>query len=123
MPEETLAAPAGTADLSRAEGRLTRRRFLRVVAAVAGVPLLIGVVRAIAPKAQLHRWNGEVLGALSELTLWHPDAAVARRTIVRVRHEVERFERIFSLYRPDSEISRLNTTGKLTKPSPELRAL
>ena len=123
MPEETLAAPAGRADLSRAEGRLTRRRFLRVAAAVAGVPLTIGAVRAIAPKAQLHRWNGEALGALSELTLWHPDAAAARRTIVRVRHEIERFERIFSLYRPDSEISRLNTTGKLMKPSPELRAL
>ena len=34
-----------------------------------------------------------------------------------------RFERIFSLYRTDSEISRLNEAGRLTKPSPELREL
>src|SRR6267143_2126915 len=123
MPEEKLEARAGTPDFSHAEGRPARRRFLRVVAAVAGLPPIIAAVRATAPKAQLHRWNGEVLGAVSELTLWHPDAAFARRTILRVRHEIERFERIFSLYRPDSEISRLNKAGTLTKPSPELRKL
>src|SRR5712691_13505101 len=110
MPEEKL-------------GRPTRRRFLRVVAAVAGLPPIIAAVRAAAPKAQSHSWHGEVLGALSELTLWHPDAAFAQRTILRVRIEIERLERIFSLYRPDSEISRLNGAGKLMKPSPELRTL
>src|SRR5437773_890497 len=104
-------------------GRPTRRRFLRVAAAGAGVPLLIAAVRATAPKVQSHSWHGEVLGALSELTLWHPDAAFAQRTILRVRHEIERLERIFSLYRPDSEISRLNEAGKLLKPSPERREL
>jgi thiamine biosynthesis lipoprotein len=96
---------------------------LRVVAAVAGLPLIIAAVRATAPKAQLHSWHGEVLGALAELTLWHPDAAFAQRTILRVRREIARFERIFSLYRPDSEISRLNEAGRLMKPSPELRKL
>ena len=105
------------------EGRPTRRRFLRIVAAVAGLPLIIAAVRATAPKAQSHSWHGEVLGALSELTLWHPDAAFAHRTILRVRLEIERLERIFSLYRPDSEISRLNEAGTLMKPSPELRKL
>ena len=80
-------------------------------------------MRATAPKGQLHSWHGEVLGALSELTLWHTDAAFARATILKVRREIERFERIFSLYRPDSEISRLNEAGTLMKPSPELRHL
>jgi len=103
--------------------RLTRRRALRVVAAMAGLPLLIAGVRATAPKGQLHSWQGDVLGAMSELTLWHTDAAFARATILRVRHEIERYERIFSLYRTDSEISRLNAAGRLLKPSPELRAL
>jgi thiamine biosynthesis lipoprotein len=96
---------------------------LRVVAAFAGLPLMIAGVRATAPKGQLHSWHGEVLGALSELTLWHTDPAFARATILRVRREIERFERIFSLYRPDSEIARLNKTGRLINPSPELRQL
>jgi thiamine biosynthesis lipoprotein len=100
-----------------------RRRFLRVAAAVAGVPLTIAAVRALAPKPQLHTWHGDVLGALSELALWHTDAAFAQRTILQVRHEIERLERIFSLYRPDSEISRLNDAGTLMKPSRELRTL
>jgi thiamine biosynthesis lipoprotein len=96
---------------------------LRIVAAVAGLPLMIAGVRATAPKGQLFSWQGEVLGAVSELTLWHTDSAFARATILKVRLEIERFEKIFSLYRQNSEISRLNEAGKLTKPSPELRTL
>src|ERR1700694_5762451 len=102
---------------------LTRRSALRIVAIGGGLPLMIAAVRATAPNGQLHRWQGEVLGALSELTLWHTDAAFAQRTILRVRGEIARYEGIFSLYREDSEISRLNAAGTLRKPSPELRGL
>src|SRR5712691_9506847 len=104
-------------------GGLTRRRAIRIAAAAAGLPLLIAAVRATAPAGQLFNWQGEVLGALSELTLWHTDAALARRTILKVRGEIARYERIFSLYQADSEISRLNAAGALPRPSPELRAL
>jgi FAD:protein FMN transferase len=100
-----------------------RRRAVRTVAAAAGLPLMIAAVRATAPAGQLVRWQGEVLGAVSELALWHTDAAAARRAILRVRGEIARYERIFSLYRPDSEISRLNAGGALARPSPELRTL
>src|SRR5262249_60794446 len=107
------------------EGRvsLTRRRTIRIVAAAAGLPLVLAAVRATAPSGQLFRWQGDVLGALSELTLWHTDAALARRTILRIRGEIARYEGMFSLYRQDSEISRLNAAGTLHKPSPELRSL
>jgi thiamine biosynthesis lipoprotein len=102
---------------------LTRRRAVRIVAAAAGLPLMIAAVRATVPAGQLFRWQGEVLGALSELTLWHTDAALVQRTMVRVRGEIARYERIFSLYQPDSEISRLNREGALVRPSAELRGL
>lgn len=102
---------------------MTRRRAIRIVAAAAGLPLVIAAVRATAPSGQLFSWQGEVLGALSELALWHTDAALAQRTILRVRGEIARYEGIFSLYREDSEISRLNAAGILNKPSPELRGL
>src|SRR5437660_10118138 len=108
---------------SAAGSVLTRRRAMRIVAAAAGLPLMIAAVRATAPSAQLFTWQGEVLGAFSELALWHTDAALARRTILKIRGEIARFERIFSLYQPDSEISRLNAAGTLTKPAPELRTL
>jgi thiamine biosynthesis lipoprotein len=103
--------------------RLTRRRAIRIVAAAAGLPLMIAAVRATAPPAQMFHWQGAVLDGLAELTLWHADAALCQRTILKVGAEIARYERIFSLYQPDSEISRLNATGALRRPAPELRAL
>jgi len=122
MPE-TPAMGCGAGPTAAGARRLTRRRAIRIVAAAAGLPLMIAVVRATAPPAQMFHWQGEVLDALSEVTLWHTDAALCRRTILKMRAEIERYERIFSLYRPDSEISRLNASGALMRPAPELRAL
>jgi thiamine biosynthesis lipoprotein len=122
MPDGKRLTPA-LGRLDRALRPLTRRRALRVTAAMAGLPLMIAAVRATAPKAQFHTWQGDVLGAWSELALWHNDARFARRAILLVQREIARFDRIFSLYRPDSEISQLNAAGKLIKPSPELRAV
>ena len=92
--------------------KVTRRRAFRIVAAAAGLPLLIAGVRATLPKPRFFSWQGEVLGAASELTLWHSDEALARRAILKARHEIERYENIFSLYR-DSEVTRLNRDGFL----------
>lgn len=113
----------GDSNRASAASGLTRRRAIRITAAAAGLPLMIAAVRASVPAGRLFTWQGEVLGALSELTLWHTDAALARRTILKVRDEIARFERIFSLYQSDSEISRLNAAGVLMRPAPELRAL
>jgi thiamine biosynthesis lipoprotein len=103
--------------------RMTRRRAIRIVAAAAGLPLMIAAVRATAPPARMFQWEGEVLDGEAELTLWHTDAALCQRTFLKIRAEIARYERIFSLYRPDSEISRLNAAGALKGPAPELRAL
>jgi len=102
---------------------LTRRRAVRIVAAAAGLPLMIAAVRATAPAGRLFDWQGEVLGAFAELSLWHTDEAAARRAIRKVEGEIARYERIFGLARADSEIAKLNAAGTLTGPSPELRGL
>jgi FAD:protein FMN transferase len=109
--------------LAGAARGLTRRRAVRIVAAAAGLPLMIAAVRATAPAGRLFDWQGEVLGAFAELSLWHTDEAAARRTMRKVEAEIARYERLFSLARADSEISRLNAAGALAKPSPELRGL
>ena len=66
----------------------------------------------------LYDWQLEVMGAVSELALWHEDPVVAGR-VDQVRSEVARLDTdgIFSLYRHDSEISRLNRDEKLDNPS------
>jgi FAD:protein FMN transferase len=101
---------------------MTRRGAFRIMAAAAGLPLLIAGVRAAAPSPRFFTWQGEVLGAAAELTLWHADESLARRTILKVRREIERHEAIFSLYR-DSEITRLNRDGALARPSADLVAV
>src|SRR5580704_9463824 len=80
----------------------TRRHAIRIFAAAAGLPLMIAAVRATAPPAQMFHWRGEVLDEEAELTLWHTDAALCRRIFRKVRAEIARYERIFSLYQPDS---------------------
>src|SRR6516165_5997271 len=107
MSDTKQGSPAGCV------GALTRRRAIRIIAAAAGLPLMIAAVRATAPGGRLFEWQGEVLGALAELSLWHTDEAAARRTIRQVETEIARYERIFSLAQADSEISRLNAAGAL----------
>jgi len=84
---------------------------------------MIAAIRGTAPPARMFRWEGRVLDDEAELTLWHTDAALCRRTIAKIQAEIARYERIFSLYDPESEISHLNAAGVLRRPAPELRAL
>jgi FAD:protein FMN transferase len=112
-----------TPGVSAALRGVTRRRAFRIVAAAAGLPLMIAGLRATVPAGQLFTWQGEVLGGLAELSLWHTDEAAARRAMRKVEAELARFEAIFSLARAESEISRLNAAGSLARPSMELRAL
>lgn len=92
---------------------LNRRRFLTITAAAA-VSCPLGVsARAETTKY----WLGTALGARASIRLDHPDAD---RIIVAVRGEIERLEQIFSLYRANSELSRLNRDGELEYPSFEM---
>lgn len=90
--------------------RTTRRRFLQVSAAA--------TFAATAGRAEpLHQWRGSALGARATITLRHPDGErIARRAFA----EVERLEKVFSLYRRDSALSRLNAAGELAAPPFEL---
>ena len=89
----------------------SRRRFL-TIAACAGA---LGTQAAAG--AQITQWRTNALGARMTLSLAHPDAeAIAERVFAELR----RLESIFSLYRPDSALCRLNRDGRLTAPPFEL---
>lgn len=68
-------------------------------------------------------WKGTALGALATITLVHEDRARARSVLADCVAEVERLERVFSLYRTDSSLSQLNAAGVLHEPPSELVAL
>lgn len=99
---------------------LTRRRALGLVAAAAGLPLVLRATRAT---AEVVTWHGRALGAPATLILHHPDRPAAERLVAGCVAELDRLEGIFSLYRPDSALSQLNRTGALAAPPPELVAI
>jgi len=86
---------------------LSRRRFLSIASAAC----------LIAPAAQAFQWQGTALGAHARIILDHPNA---EKITQRALGEITRLENIFSLYRTESEITRLNATGHLATPSFEL---
>ena len=90
--------------------RVTRRRFLTI----AGAAILVGDRTQAAP---LRQWRGTALGAGVRIVLAHPDG---ERIAARAMAEIARLERIFSLYRAESALNRLNGAGELTAPPFEL---
>jgi len=90
--------------------QLNRRRFLTIAAAGLLAPRALHA-------APLQRWRGIALGAEATILLAHPDGAGIAEAAFR---EIARLEKIFSLYRPESEVSRLNRDGVLSGPSFEL---
>lgn len=82
---------------------MNRRRFLMVSAA--------GMALGGAAPA-VHRLAFRALGADAMLTL-PGDQAAAESALRGVQDSVARVERAFSLWNPDSELSRLNRTGRI----------
>lgn len=106
-----------------AKQQLSRRRALTIMAgtgaAIAASPLAL----RLSPQTPELTWRGRAMGTDVTITLADLDEAMAKRALRTVIDEVDRLENIFSLYRPHSEISRLNQNGELTGASLELTSL
>ncbi|MGQ7793766.1 FAD:protein FMN transferase [Faunimonas sp. B44] len=94
---------------------LTRRRFITIAAAAGALPLA-GVRAAGAPTNDAVVWRGSAMGAEASIRIDHPDRALADRLVSRAVAEIDRLEGIFSLYRGDSTLSRLNGAGIVENP-------
>lgn len=90
---------------------MNRRRFLAISAAAAGMAAHPAGARTGMV------WTGVALGARASIRLDHPDAAAIA---ARAAAEIARLEAVFSLYRADSALSRLNAGAGLDLPPPEL---
>lgn len=66
-----------------------------------------------------------VMGTVLEIRAWGPDEAVVSGAITTAFDEVTRLDGIFSLYRPDSDLSRFNAApaGRPVAVAPEIMAL
>ena len=102
---------------------VSRRTALRVGGA-AGLLVAMGggLTAAILRRAGLHSASDTRtrMGTLVHVTVVHPDAARARELADAAFDEIDRLEAIFSGYRPDTPVSRLNRDGVLDDPPAEL---
>ncbi len=114
-----ISGQSGLQRMTSVPVALSRRRAMTILGAVAGMPLLCAVDRP-ADAVALHQWNGTSLGSPARLLLYHPDRAAAARIASICAAEIERLERVFALYRADSELARLNRDGRLDAPSLDL---
>ena len=96
---------------------ITRRRMIGISAAAAGMALL--PLRSHASPAAV-TWQGQAMGAQASLVIHHPDRRQAGALADMVVAEVRRLERIFSLYRENSDLVQLNRQGFLVTPPKEL---
>jgi thiamine biosynthesis lipoprotein len=98
----------------------SRRKFVTITAAAAGMGLLpFGATRA-GDHATMVEWQGVSLGSVATIRLYHPDREAGRRLIERVVAEARRLEMIFTLYETDSVLCDLNRRGVLVAPPAEL---
>lgn len=90
----------------------TRRRFISILAGAAAFQTVGSAVMA-----RPTSWHGIALGANAQIILDHPNADVL---IARAIGEIQRLERIFSLYDSESQLSQLNRDGVLPTPAFEM---
>ncbi len=98
---------------------LSRRSILIAAGATGGLALMAFSLHTAAESRTI-RWSGMAFGADATVLLHGLEEGQANALIMEVRDEIERLESIFSLYRPDSALARLNCRGRLDEPPIEL---
>jgi thiamine biosynthesis lipoprotein len=91
--------------------------MIGISAAAAGMALLPLHSQA---STEAVTWQGEAMGAQASLVIHHSDRAGAEWLVEATVAEVRRLERIFSLYREDSDLTLLNRQRFLVMPPPEM---
>lgn len=98
--------------------KTNRRRFIQLAAAFGTASTL--PLSALARPVPMARWEGIALGADAQIVLAHVDQKRANATLQQCVSEINRLENIFSLYRADSAICRLNREKICHRPPEEL---
>ncbi|MDE2376346.1 FAD:protein FMN transferase [Bradyrhizobium sp.] len=97
--------------------RPTRRRAITILAAAAA-GAIAGPAR---PAAAGYEWRGTAMGADARILFDGIEPQQARSLAATVEAEIDRLENELSLFRPDSELCRLNRRGRLDEPGGDLR--
>lgn len=105
-------------DYSNLPYQSSRRRF--ITAGLAGfVAAQFKSVQALGSSSLLVSESRKALGTKVRIQAIHADRELAMQGIQNAFAAIEKVESVMSLYRPESQISKLNKTGFLKNPSPQ----
>ena len=93
----------------------TRRRFLTLTAGACGA-MFLGF-KSPPPLRKMSR-ESKALGTHVTMTVLHADEDVGRAALDAAFAELERVESVMSIYRPETQLARLNRDGVLENPDP-----
>ena len=97
---------------------MKRRRFIKILASsIAGLGFSSQLTAANSNRMSRVQWKGYTMGAMGQFTIYDHDRTKANAALNKCFKEIVRMEKVFSLYDPHSEISRLNRTGVIENPS------
>lgn len=96
--------------------KISRRKFISISSMAIGLSILPSSLQASVKKAS---WEGTALGAQANITLYHLDKKYIENTLKECINEIRRLEKIFSLFRRDSSIVKLNKNGFINNPPKE----
>ena len=94
----------------------TRRRFIRIAAAATLAQLAGPAAGVRGEEERFTAWRGLAMGNLTRIEIRHPDRDRAARILAAAVQEIARLEELFTLYRADSALVRLNGAGLLADP-------
>lgn len=106
--------------------RVSRRRFLLGLGAVGGSAVAAGLLRSgrddprRVSELEAAERTGFALGANVSIVALHENRAAADQAVRAAFAELEMVESVMSLYRPESQLCRLNREGVLHGPHPYL---
>jgi FAD:protein FMN transferase len=93
---------------------MNRRKFLSASLGLGA--LAAGLSAATARGLESYTFSGVALGTTVSLLALHDDAGQARAALAEAMAEIQAVDALMSLYRDDSQISRLNRAGALAAP-------
>lgn len=97
--------------------KTTRRQFFYLAAG--GAALAAGGA-GLAKRSRTFTRRSHALGAETALTVWHDHARAAEEALTKAFQAIDSVEDVMSLYRPNSQLCRLNRRGELGAPHPDL---
>ena len=99
---------------------INRRRFIAISASATAMATMPFAGAFSMEQSSIYRWSGVALGANASLQFYGKTQKESKVLCDLCLQEIIRLEKIFSLYEPNSSVSKLNQFGKIKNAPKEL---